>query len=135
MCDAVAEFREIVGRDVGGHAHRDARAAVGKKVGELAGKDLGFEAGLVVVIVPVDSVLLEVVEHLHGKRRQAHFGVAHGRRWIAVDGPHVTLTVDERIAYVEILRHSIHGRVDDLLTVRMIVTGCIACDLRGLAVL
>ena len=41
----------------------------------------------------------------------------------------------ERVAGVEVLRHADHGRVDDFLAVRVVVTRGVAGDLGGLSVL
>jgi hypothetical protein len=93
----VDDLAQVVGRDVGGHAHGDALAAVDQQVREPAGQHhrLGLVAG--VVVGEVDGVLVDAVEHLHGDRRQPALGVA-----LAAGGSRrraeVAVAVDQRVA-------------------------------------
>ena len=108
----VDDLGEVVGRDVGGHAHGDARRAVDEEVRDARGQDDGLLLVVVVVRDEVDGVLVDVGEHLVRDPRHARLGVAHGRRRIAVDGAEVALAVDERVAQGELLDHP-HERVVD----------------------
>ena len=65
---------------------------------------------------------------------QAHLGVAHRRRRIAVDRAEIALPVDQRQAHGEILRHAHQRVVDRLVAVRMVFTDDVADDARRLAV-
>ena len=62
------------------------------------------------------------------------FGVAHGRRRIAVDRAEVALPVDERQAHGEILRHAHQRVVDRLVAVRMVFAHHVADHARRLHV-
>ena len=66
--------------------------------------------------------------------RQAHLGVAHGRRRIAVHRAEIALPVDQRQAHGEILGHAHHGVVDRLVAVRVIDTHDVADHARGFPV-
>ncbi len=61
-------------------------------------------------------------------RGQAGFGVAHGRRGVAVDRAEVALAVDQRVAHREILRHARHGVVDRHVAVRVVLAEHFADD-------
>ena len=65
---------------------------------------------------------------------EPRFGVAVGRRRIAVDRSEVALPVDERVAHVEVLREPDERVVRRRVAVRMVVADDFADDLRALAV-
>ena len=120
--------------DVGGHADGDALATVDQQVGETRGQRLGLSERLVVVGLPVDGVLLQVTQELHGGLCQAALGVTHGGGAVAVDVAEVAVTVDERRAHGEPLRQADHGLVDREVTVRMVLTDNFADRPSGLLV-
>ena len=62
---AVDRLAEIVRRDVGRHADRDAAGAVDEQVGEARRQDDRLELLLVVVRLEVDRVLVEILEQRH----------------------------------------------------------------------
>ena len=109
-------------RDVRGHANGDAAAAVDEQVGEARRQNLRLGQGLVVVGLPVDGVLLQVAQKLHGGLGQAGLGVTHCRRTVAVDVAEVAVAVDERGAHGEPLRQADHGLIDRGVTVRVVLT-------------
>ena len=110
--DAVDHLPQVVGRDVGCHAHGNALAAVDQQVGETAGQDAGFLFGLVEVEGPVDGLLVNVGEHLAGHLAHAGLGVTVGSRGVAVHRTEVALAVHQRIPQAEILGQADHGVVD-----------------------
>src|SRR5699024_4540255 len=89
----VDHLAQVVGRDVGGHAHRDALAAVYQQVGEAAGQHLGLLLGVVVVGVPVHRILVDVGQHLDGHPAHAGLGVTVSGRGVAVHRTKVALAV------------------------------------------
>ena len=113
---------EVVRGDVGGHADGDALAAVDQQVGEARGQRLGLGERLVVVGLPVDGILLQVTQELHGGLCQAALGVTHGGGAVAVDVAEVAVTVDERRAHGEPLCQADHGLIDRGVAVRMVLT-------------
>jgi hypothetical protein len=119
----VADLGQVVGRDVGGHAHGDARAAVDQQVREPGRQDLGHGQALVVVRDKVDRVLLDVGQHLRGQPAHTDFGVAHGRRRVAVDTPEVALAVDQDGPHAELLGHP-----DDRVVRRLVAVGVVLAD-------
>ena len=101
---------QVVRRDVGGHADRDAGRAVDQQVGQLGRQHGRLLLGAVVVRLEVDRLLVDVGQQLGGDRRQAGLGVAHRGGAVAVDRAEVALAVDERVAHREVLGHPRRGR-------------------------
>ena len=130
----VDHFAEIVRRNVGGHADRDAAGAVDQKVREFRRQNRRLLLGAVVVRLEVDGVLVDIVEQVVRDLGQAGFGITHGGGHIAVDRTEIALPVDQRHAHGEILRHADHRIVDRLVAMGMVFTDHVADDARRLAV-
>ncbi len=77
--EGVADLVQAVGRDVGGHAHRNARGAVDQEVGQPGGHHQGLFQGAVVVAHEVHRVFVQVLEELVRQPGETHLGVTHGR--------------------------------------------------------
>ena len=108
----VDHLAEIVRRDIGRHADRDAARAVDQQVREFGRQHDRFLLAAVIVRLEVDRVLIEVVEQRDGGAGQPNLGVALGRRRVAVDRAEIALAVDQRQAHGEVLRQP-HQRVVD----------------------
>ena len=132
--EPVDDLGEVVRRDVGGHAHRDARGAVDQEVRNPRWQDHRLPLGLVEVRDEVDGVAVDVGQHLVGDLGQARLGVAHRRRRVTVDRPIVPLPVDQRIAERELLHHAHERLVDRRVAVRMVLAHAVADDARRLLV-
>ena len=91
-------FRQVVRRNVGGHAHRDAGRTVDQQVREPRRHDRGFLFLLVVVGLEVDGVLVDVGHQLVREPGHARLGVAHGRGVVAVDRAEIALPVYQQVA-------------------------------------
>src|SRR2546428_80042 len=89
--DRVDALAQVVGRDVGRHAARDADRAVDEQVRQLGWQDARLAQRAVEVGREVDRVLVDVGQQLLSDRGEARLGVAHGRRRIAVDRAEVAL--------------------------------------------
>ncbi len=116
----VADFAQVVRRDVGRHPDRDTVGAVDQQVGNLAWQHLGLVLRAVEVGNEVDGVLVDIGQHPFRQPRQAAFGVAVGGRRIAVDRAEVALAVDQRIAHAPRLRHPHQRVVHGAVAVRMV---------------
>ena len=125
----VAELGGIVRRDVGRHADRDARGAVGEQIGEGAGQHHRLLVGAIVSRAEVDRVLVDAVEQQPRHLGHARLGVAHGRGAIAVDIAEIALPVDQRVARGEILRQPHQRVVDRLVAMRVEAAHHVADDL------
>ena len=128
----VDDLSEIVGRDVGGHADRDARRPVDEQVGQPRREDRGLAFGVVVVGHEVDRVAVEIGEHLVGDAGEAHLRVAHRGRRVPVHRPEVPLAVHQHVSHREGLGKTHQRLVDGLVAVRMVLAGGVAADPRGL---
>ena len=134
QCEAgVDHLAEIVRRDVGRHADRDAARTVHQEVRELGRQNGRLAVGLVVVRPEVDGVLVDVAEQRIRGLREARFGVAHRRGRIAIHRAEVALAVDQHEAHREVLGHAHQGVVDGVLAVRVVLAHHVADDARALA--
>ncbi len=129
----VDHLAQVVGRDVGGHADGDPLAAVDQQVGEPGGEDGRLLLLVGVVGDPVDGVLVDALEHVHGEQAQPAFGVALGRRG-EVGRAVVAVEVDQGMAQAEGLGHADQGVVDGLVAVRVKPAHGVAADLGALHV-
>ena len=114
------DLPQVVGRDVGGHAHGDATGAVDQQVGESGGKDPGLLPALVEVGVPVHSILFDVPEHFVGDLAQTGLGVTVGCRGVAIHGAEVAVAVHQHVAHGEILGQADQGVVNRGVAVGMV---------------
>jgi hypothetical protein len=130
----VDDLVEVVRRDVGRHAHRDAARAVDEQVRQLRRHDERLLLAAVVVRAEVHRLLVEIGEHLVRDLGEADLGVAHRRRVVAVDRAEVALAVDEHVAHREVLRHANDRVVDRLVAVRVVLADDVADDARRLLV-
>ncbi len=76
----VDDLAEIVRRNVGRHADRDAAGAVDQKVRKFRRQHRGFAVAAVVIGLEIDGVLVDVVEQRLRDLGQPGFGVPHGGR-------------------------------------------------------
>ena len=129
----VDDLAQVVGRDVGGHADRDAAAAVDQQVREAGGHHERLAVAAVVRVAEVDGVLVDLAEQLHRELRQARLGVTSGRRAV-VRRTEVPVPVDQRVPQREVLRHARQRVVDRLVAVRVVLAHHFADRVRALAV-
>jgi hypothetical protein len=130
----VDNFTQVVRRDIGRHADRDAAGAVDQEIGKLRRQHDRLAFRIVVVRLEVDGVFIDIVEQALRHLLEPHFGVSHGGGGIAVDRAEIALPVDQRHAHGEILRQPHHRVVNRLVAVRMIFTDDVANHARGLDV-
>ncbi len=128
------DLAQVVRRDVGRHADRDAGAAVDQQVGDPRGQDRGLLRAAVVVRDEVDGVLVDVPQHLHGQRVEPRLGVSHGGRRVVARRAEVAVAVDQRIAQRPRLGHADQRVVDRGVAVRVELAHHVADDPRALHV-
>ncbi len=119
---AVDHFGNIVRRDVGRHADRNAGCAINQQVRNTGRQHRRLAFLAVIVGHEIDRVFFNVGEDFAGNLGQSTFGVTHSRGIVAVNRAEVTLSVDQHIAHRKILRHANQRVVDRLIAVRMILT-------------
>ena len=112
------DLDQVVRRDVGGHADRDAGRAVDDEVGDRRRQHDRLDLAAVVVGPEVDGVLVDRGGHRHRGRRHPALGVAH-RGGRVVRGAEVAVAVDDRQPHRPGLRHPDQGVVDRAVAVRV----------------
>ena len=123
-----AKLADIVRRNAGRHADRNARRAVGEQVWKPGGKDDGLAVFAVIGRPEIDSVLVDPFEHRLRNGGEPALRVAHRRGVIAVDVAEISLTVDQRIALRKILRETDQRVVDRQLAMRVKLADDVADD-------
>ena len=131
---SVDRLAQIVRRDIGRHADRDAARAVDEQIGKARRQDRGLELLLVVVRLEVDRVLVEVLQQGHRDLLEPRFGVPRGCRRVAVDRAEIALPIDQRRAHGKILRHAHQRVVDREIAVRVELAHRLADGARRLVV-
>ena len=121
-------FIEIMRRNIGGHADRDAGGAVAKQIRHAGGQQDGFFLGAVIVFAEIDRVFVDPFEHGDRIVGQPGFGVPHRGGVIAVDIAEIALPFDQRIADGKILGKPDHRIVDRNVTMGMILADHVADD-------
>ena len=124
---------QVVRRDVGGHADRDAGGAVDHEVRDRRGQHGRLELAAVVVGPEVDGVLVDGRGHRDRGRSHPGLGVAH-RGGRVVGRAEVAVAVDGRQPHREGLRHPDQGVVDGAVAVRVEPAHDLADDAGGLHV-
>ena len=114
-------FRQIVRRNVGCHADSNAGRAVDEKLRQASRQHNWLLFRIVEIRHEIDRIFIDVRQHLGGDLFETHFGVAHGRRTVAVDRAEVALSVNERIAHREVLRHSHNRLICSAVAMRVIL--------------
>ncbi len=130
----VDHFAEVVRRNIGRHADRDARGSVDQQVRDARRQDQRLFLRPVVIGAEIHRLLVDIGQQLVADPRHADLGVAHGRGVVAVDRAEVALAVDQHVAQREILCHAHDGVVDRGIAVRMVLTDDVSDDARRLLV-
>ena len=119
---AIYHFAQVVGRDIGGHAHGNTGRAVHQQVGHPGGHHIGNFFRAVVVIDEVHGFLVQIGQQLVGNLGHAHFGITHGSGGVTVDGTKVTLAIHQHIAQGKRLRHPHDGVIHRGITMGVVFT-------------
>jgi hypothetical protein len=129
----VDDLAQVMRRNVRRHADSDPGAAVDQQVRQLRRQDRRLLLGAVVVVLEVDRVLVDVVEHLGGDRGETGLRVPHRGGAIAVDAAEVALAVDQRVAHREVLGEPDQCVVQGDIAVRVVLAHHLADDGGALA--
>ena len=109
-----------MGRNIGGHAHRDARRAVDQQIGEPGRQHKGLLHFVVVVGDKIHGILFDIAEHIGRQLGHTGFGITVSRRRIAVHAAEVAVAVHQRIAQGEILGQTHQGIVHRSIAMGMV---------------
>ena len=130
----IHNLAEIVRRDVGGHAHRDAACAVDQEVGKARRQHRRFVLRTVVIGLEIDGILVEILHQVVGRTCQPRLGIAHRRGRIGIHRAEIALTIDQWQPHRPILGHARQRLVDRAVAVRVVFTDHVADDARRLAI-
>ena len=130
------DLAQVMRRNVGRHADRDARRAIQQQVRQPRRQEHRLFQRAVEIGRPVHRAVGEFPEQHVGVPGELRLGVAHRGEGLGVilRAP-VALAVDERIAIGEGLRHQHHGLIAGRVAVRMELAEDIPDGARGLLVL
>ena len=129
----LSDFTQVVRRNIRRHADGDAGSAVEQNIGQARRQHFRLLQGAVKVRYPVNSALPQFAQQQFSILRQTGFGITHrGEGFRIVRRPPVPLTVDQRIAVREGLRHQHHGFITRAIAVRMVFTQHVADGAGGL---
>ncbi len=117
---------QVMRGDIRGHPHGDPRRSIGQQMRESGGHHDRLFQRAIVIRTEIDRVFRKPLHQLFGNRRQARFGVARGRRVIPVDIAKIALTIDQRVADVEILREPGHRVINRGIAMRVVVAHHVA---------
>ena len=130
----VDDLAQVMGRNIGSHANRDALTAVDQQVRKAAGQDVGFLFSLIKVGVPIDGILVNIRQHLAGHFGHAGLSITVSSRGVAVHGTKVALAVNQRITQAEILCQTHHRVIHTGVAVGVVSTQHSTNRIRRLAV-
>ena len=128
----LGHFAQIVRRNFGGHAHRNARRAVEQHHRQPRRQGNRLFKSAVVIGHEIHRALIEFGQQQFGNRCEPRFGVAHRRRAVAVARAEVADAVDQRIAQGKVLRHAHHRFIGRTVAVRMVFAENLADHARRL---
>ena len=128
-----AHLADVVRRNVGRHADRDAGGAVDQQVGQPRGQDDRLLPGAVVVRPQRHRALVQLGQQLGAGRVEPALRVAHRGGAVAVERAEVAEPFDQRVAHRERLGHAHQRVVDGRVSVRVVAAHHVADHLRALA--
>ncbi|OIQ70118.1 hypothetical protein GALL_482710 [mine drainage metagenome] len=130
MKTGIDHFIEVVWRNVGGHADRNAARAIDQQIGQSRGQHQRLFFRPVVVGSKVHGFLVQISQQLMRNFGQPDFGVAHGSGVVAVNRAEITLTINQHMAHGKGLRHTHDGVIHRLVSMRVILTNHITHNTR-----
>jgi len=116
-------------RDAGRHADCDSLCTIHQNVRDLDRKNRRFFLCLIKVRHKINNILIKVSKkNFLCQFLQTCFCVTHRRSAVALDGAEVSMSIYQRPALLEVLRHNDQRIIDRAVAVRMIFTHCISDD-------
>ncbi len=124
----INHLTQIVRRDSRQISDADAGRAVDEEVRQQRGKYRRLSRRFLVVRLKIDSIFVDIHQHIVGDRSEAALRITHRPRRIAVDGSKIPLPINKWIADRKFLCQSHKGIVDGLVSVRVEVLHDLAND-------
>ena len=134
MKGAVNYFGNVVRRDISRHAHRNTRRTIDQQVRDPCRQHRWLFFFAIVVRYEIDGIFVDIGQQLLRNFVEPAFGITHRRSVIAVDRAEITLSIHQRVAQGEILRHTYQGVIDGLVAMWMVFTHDLADYARALHV-
>ena len=111
---------EIMRRNIRCHADSDSRCAIDQKIRNSCRKNGRLFFRIIEVRNKVNRILVHVTNHLHRDFAQPCLCITHCRGSVSVDRTEVSMTVNEGIPHIPVLRHRDKRSVNGRVSVRMI---------------
>ena len=118
----IDHLTQVMCRDIGGHTYSDTITTVHQQVRDLGRHDTRLCERIIEVVHHVNGVLLQVVHDMLAHLGEAALGVSHGSCRVTVNTTEVTLSVNQRIAHIPVLRHTNQGAIDGAVAVGVVLT-------------
>jgi len=115
------DFLQVVRRDAGGEADRDAEAAVEQSKRQPGRQQHRLLEFPIVVPDEIDGALPDLAQYQLGESRQSGFRISIGCGRVAIARAEITLPVDQRIAHRERLREVDQRLVGRGVAVRVVL--------------
>ena len=125
---------QIMGWNVGGHPHGNAVGAIDQQIWKACGKYRWFFFLVVVIGLEGNSFKTQIVKQCIGNLFHTHFCVAHGCRWVAVNGTKIALPLNQWQAHGKVLGHAHQSVIDSAVTMGVVFTDHVANHTGGLSV-
>ncbi len=112
ICERVANFTQIMRRNVSGHAHGNPQGTVQEQLRQGRWQNRRFLARAVVIVNEINRVFINIFQNRFPHPRQTRLGVAHRRGRIPVNTAKIALALHQRVAQGKILRQAHHRVID-----------------------
>ena len=123
-----------MGRSAGRHSYRNSFRSVDQEVGDLDGEHLGFLLVLIEVGHKIHDIFIQIrKKSLFRDLLETRLSITHRRGAVALYVAEISVTVDQRDLFFEILCHDDQRVIDRTVAVGMIFTHRIADDSRALS--
>jgi len=112
----IDDFVQIMGRNIGSHAHSDATGPIQQEIGQCRRQYQRLRHGFIEVRAIIDRLFVQIRQQFLCDWGEARLGVTHSCGAITIDRTKVALTINEWVAHGEVLGHTHHGVVDRRVT-------------------
>ena len=130
FCAGCNHLAQIVRRNVGCHTYRNSCRSVYQKVRKACRKNSRLLLCSIEVVCEINGVLIDIGHHFRRYLRQSCFGISHCCSTVAVHRAKVSVSVNQAVAHGPWLSHINESSVNRAVSMRMVLTHCIADDTR-----
>ncbi len=130
--NAVHNFPEIMGGNIGGHADGNTRGAIHEEVWKSRRNNGGLCGALLVIGGEIHGILIDIAKEFFGELGETALSVTVSSRRVAVHRTEVTLWVNEGVTHDPVLAHANEGIIDRQVTVRVVILEDFADNARAL---